>query len=213
MRCRSAEARMQELLDQRLDPALDAELLEHAAVCSECCKLLELQGELLVGLAGLRVPKLPNDFSRRVVGSVVRPQRAAQRFAPTTSVLAIVAMLFLVFGLWSSQDRSAISGVGNELAKATSHGSSAQRRGATLSIADIDSGDLRVAFEQFVVQLASNEGARFQVDQFAGTIRPLASTLNVAFDAIRRSIPGRRQPAHGEPQARESHGFRFSRVI
>jgi hypothetical protein len=41
----------------------------------------------------------------------------------------------------------------------------------------------------------------------------LAITLNVAFDAIRRSIPGQHHATPSEPQARQLHDLWMSGVI
>jgi hypothetical protein len=212
MRCRSAEERIQELLDDRLDPAFDSELIDHAMVCPECRALLEGQGRLFDGVNCLTVPSLPPDFSRRVVGSVVLQPRSAQRFAPVVVSLAIIAMFFLAFALWPHLS-SGLRPMGRDQAVASATMNPPQEGGANgFSMTSFDSREIGIAFKHFV-QLANSEGARFQVDQLAGTIRPLASTLNVAFDAIRRSIPGQRHPARADPQARELHDPWTLRVI
>ena len=205
MLCHNVEQRIQELLDNRLDPSCDFELIDHASTCSVCRELLEAQGKLFEGLSFLAVPGLSADFSRRVVGNVVTQRPTANhRLAPAAAFLAIIATLLLVVALGPRQHKN-IEPADDPLALASAslnHPIDDQARGH--SMADFDSREVRMAIQQFVAQLTSGDAARFyQVDQLAGTIGPLASTLNVAFDAIRRSIPGRRDPARSEPQARD----------
>ncbi|MDP6468557.1 MAG: zf-HC2 domain-containing protein [Pirellulaceae bacterium] len=212
MRCRSVEKRIQELLDDRLDPSFDYELIEHVSICVACRDLLEGQGKLFDGLHFLTIPAMSTDFSRRVVGTVVmQRRRPAQRLAPVAAVLAIIATLLLVVALGPHQ-RKSIGPADGVASVSVNH--SRQGRPMGLSVVDFDSREVRMAIEQFVAQLTSGSGSRFyQVDQLAGTIRPLASTLNVAFDAIRRSIPRRRDRPHPEPQADDLRVRRASHLI
>lgn len=197
MHCRSVEQRMQKMLDDRLDPSVDSDLIEHASMCDECRELLEGQRTFVDGLQLPPIPTLSADFSDRVVGTLMsRQRRSARRFAPAAAFLAIVATLLLVVALGPRTHKT----IGPEDDRNVV--ASAEPNDVRALMADFDSLEVRVAIEQFVAQLTSGEGAGFyQVDQIAGTIRPLTSTLNVAFYAIRRSIPGRRHPSSGEPQA------------
>jgi len=202
MPCPSVERRLQELLDDRRNPSCDSELIEHASSCAECRDLLETQGMLFEGLPYLPVPPLSPDFSRRVVETVVtRRQPSPRRLAAVAGCLATIAALLLVVAMGPPRSRSGEpADDARVIASATAdHQMVGGLMG--LSMADFDSREVRLAIEQFMAQLTA-DGARFyQVDQLAGTIRPLASTLNVAFDAIRRSIPGHREPPRTEPQA------------
>lgn len=205
MQCRSVEERIQELLDERLDPASDPALIEHASACPRCGALLEAQSKLFEGLAFLATPSLPADFSSRVIRTVARqPRQTTLRRAQAAAFLAIVATLFLVVALGPQQPTKI--GPADDPRAVASAAVDHRIDGTVMgiSISDFDSQEVRLAIEHWMAQLAVAEHARFyRVDEIAGTIRPLASTLNVAFDAIRRSLPGRRQPPRSEPQARE----------
>lgn len=202
MPCRRFEDRIQELLDERLEPSFDSELMEHAGMCAECRDLLETQSNLFEGLASLAVPGLSADFSRHVLAAVATQRsQPNRRYAPTAAFLAMIATLLLVVALGPRQ-RQSIGPKDDVDAIASASADQQFGRVGGLSIADFDTQEVRLAIEQFLAQLTSADAARFyQVDQLTGTIGPLASTLNVAFDAIRRSIPRHREPARGEPQA------------
>ena len=212
MQCRGVEKRIQELLDDRLDPSFDSELIEHASMCAACRAVLEAEGKLFDGLQFMTIPSLSVDFSQRVVATfVTQRRRPAQRLAPAAVVLAIVATLLLVVA-YGPQQRNSI-GPADDTRAITSAAVNHLHQGppTALSVGGFSSQEVRMAIEHFVVQLTGGRGSRFyQVDQLAGTIRPLASTLNVAFDAIRRSIPRRRHLPHSEPQA---YHLRVQRVL
>ncbi len=65
-----------------------------------------------------------------------------------------------------------------------------------------ESEDLRLLMHQWMLQISDHRLDVFEpVDQLASGIRPLALTLNLALDTLRRTLPGfsERQPV--EPQA------------
>jgi len=210
MQCRNVEVRIHELLDDRVDPWSDVELAEHADECPECRDLLAAHRKLADGLLLLDVPSLTPDFSQRVVGTVVLRRNPGRRFAPVGVFLALVATLLIVVSIGP---RHRLGSVHNE--NTVANASLGPTYGGTfISMADIDSPEFRLLFKQFFEQWTNGDGTGFyQVDQLAGTIRPLASTLNVAFDAIRRSIPGQRPPTRTEPQAREVQSQWAQRII
>lgn len=195
MQCRRVEERIHGLLDDLLDPSFDPVLIEHESTCARCRDLLEAHGKLFDGLQISALPPLSADFSQRVVGLVV--QRRRRRIAPAVAVLTIIATTLFVVALGPRSGRTVD---GPRLASANiTH--SYQNSLAGLSV-DFDSREVGIAVQRFVVQLASGRGSGFyQVDQLTGTIRPLASTLNVAFDAIRRKIPLRHHVTHPAPRA------------
>jgi predicted anti-sigma-YlaC factor YlaD len=194
MQCRLVEERIQGLLDDLLDPSFDSVLIEHASTCASCRDLLEAQGKLFDGLQTSALPPLSADFSQRVVGVVVM-QRRRQRITPAVAVLAIIATMLLVVALGPRSGRK----VKRPKMASADITQSYQGSLAGLSV-DFDSREVGIAVQRFVAQLASGRGSGFyQVDQLTGTIRPLASTLNVAFDAIRRTIPIRHL-SNPEPQ-------------
>jgi hypothetical protein len=194
MQCCRVEKRIQDLLDDQLDPSFDSELIQHAATCAACHDVLEVQGKLFDGLQVLTVPSLSDDFSQRVVDMVViQRRRPLQRDSLAAAFLAITAALlvFLALGPWNRKQDNL-----PKIASATVE--QLVPVGPTrLSASGLDSDEVRLAFEQLVAQLTSGSGSGFyQVEQLTGTIRPLASTLNVAIDAIRRSLPRRPDRPH-----------------
>ncbi len=207
MQCHEVEPRIQTLLDHRQDPSSDPALNEHAVVCPACRELIEVQSRLFEGLGALAVPVLPPDFSRRVLAVYETRPSPAQRFAPALAALAVAAVLFLAFLAWP------LRGPGDQQANLANSESRVGRATGTYSLSDLEPEQVRLVIEQLVTRLTSDEQALRHVDQLAGTIRPLATTLNVAFDAIRRSIPGQRQPQPSQPQAREFQRPSLVRLI
>lgn len=67
MQCEKFEARLQDLLDQRERPELDARLLDHAETCDNCRETLALQERLFTGLELFEPPALSEAFAARVV--------------------------------------------------------------------------------------------------------------------------------------------------
>lgn len=212
MQCRNVERRIQELLDDRLDPSFDSELAEHAATCADCGDLLDAHQRLFDGLPLSAVPSLPPDFSQRVVNSVTTGRRRQSLLAPAAAFLAIIATLLLVVAL-GPRPRTQIGPADD--AHAIASASLTEPSGESgIGLTDFDSREVRLAIELLVAQLTGPEAARFyHVDPLAGTIRPLASTLNVAFDAIRRSIPRRHIRSHPQPQDEARRGVMDMRII
>lgn len=88
MHCREFEARLQELLDDRLALRDDAALAEHAAGCESCRAGVAMLADALATLTSLPVPQPRADLQRRIatavdeaMGSPVRPASRVASFA------------------------------------------------------------------------------------------------------------------------------------
>ncbi len=69
MQCRQFEDRWNELLDERLSPESDNQLVDHARVCEPCRQLLVGQAVLFAGLEHWETPALENGFEQRVLSA------------------------------------------------------------------------------------------------------------------------------------------------
>jgi hypothetical protein len=78
MHCEKFEARLQDLLDARLSPECDSELLAHADQCDACREMLVLCEQMLSGLEVWEAPPLPDDFAARVVALAQQPVTVAE---------------------------------------------------------------------------------------------------------------------------------------
>jgi hypothetical protein len=109
MQCARFEDRLNQLLDERLSPECDAELLAHAQRCDSCRELLAISEQLFLGLELRDYPEVSPDFAQRVVAVAARSEptpgqdlltRSTTRepkrwnFAPWAS-LAVAASLLL----------------------------------------------------------------------------------------------------------------------
>lgn len=77
MQCARFEDRLNELLDERLSPQCDAELLAHAQDCDACRELLAISEQLFLGLELCAYPEPSPDFAQRVVAAAARCEPAS----------------------------------------------------------------------------------------------------------------------------------------
>lgn len=116
MHCEKFEARLQDLLDRRECPQLDAQLVEHADACEPCRETLLVQEQLFAGLDLWEAPPAPEGFATRVVAQHLR-QHAIATAAPAAANggLAIkllagalaASLLLTVIGFAVRQNRGA----------------------------------------------------------------------------------------------------------
>lgn len=78
MQCERFERRLHQLLDRRLPPEADSELLAHAHVCGGCREQLEAQQALLDALDLLETPDASAGFAERVVVRHVKQRRSQE---------------------------------------------------------------------------------------------------------------------------------------
>ena len=102
MSCEKFDERLQQLLDQRLEPAIDRELQRHAEECGECRSLLESQDRLFsaFGFGTEGGAGLPENFTAKLVAAIVaeRPaQRRWERSAWAVALMAVASLLLLAF--------------------------------------------------------------------------------------------------------------------
>lgn len=73
MQCAKFEVRLNQLLDERLLPECDTDLLAHAERCEACRELLAMSEQLFLGLEMHELPALSPDFAARVVAAANSP--------------------------------------------------------------------------------------------------------------------------------------------
>lgn len=100
MKCDEFQARLHDLLDQRLAPEDDASLQAHANVCDHCDRVLQTQERLFYGLAQFSAPTPSGEFAERLAASVVAAPRSRRSLARPLMILALglaaaVAIVFL----------------------------------------------------------------------------------------------------------------------
>jgi hypothetical protein len=102
MRCEQFEHRLNEVLDQRRDPAQDRALHRHAQTCSACRGLLDTHRQILSAFrlrkAGTVRPLPPQ--------SSLNDRRIGNRSAALAALLATACAVPLLIGSWMSATRS-----------------------------------------------------------------------------------------------------------
>jgi len=198
--------------------------MEHADACLKCRGMLRTYGDLFGGLGGGEIPELSSDFTGRVVAQVcaeetqtVRPARHARQWF-TVAAVAIAAGLLIALipflrNRLAPDDPNVPQMVEDNHEKHpetpapdSTDGESSHDNGPQLPRETID-GDPDSEpedDEQFpnplLRQLASNSLDRLvPVDQIRGGLRPITSSLAVAIDALRSTIPIGRHEQSEEP--------------
>jgi hypothetical protein len=93
MNCNQFETRFHSLLDQRGNPSADPALIEHAAQCGDCQRLLSGHATLALGLSLLPKRGIRRERVLAIV-ALARDQRFALRAAPSTGLSAGRRQLF-----------------------------------------------------------------------------------------------------------------------
>ena len=223
MRCERFERRLQQLLDRRLRPEDDEDLLLHAAVCTTCHLWLAAQKRLYESLRWSRPPEPGRTFAQRVLARSSRVRTAARWRAVVGAAVAIAASLLIVT---MPVGRNPNDG---RRAQPTSSAKPAPMQGSVVH--DVKMRSLQVPHERAskveipvdhlamdaeLIRDVWNRWVRSlseppldgleSVDQITHGFRPLASTLNVAIDALRSTVPVGKGTGPAEPQARVPHG-------
>lgn len=172
MRCEEFETRLNDLIDERAQPAADAILCEHASRCPACAKLLREYAMLLAGVTALPCPEVPPGLGLRVVAD----WRAAPRRAPLRRRTMAMAAALLVAAIptvaWLLRAPSDQAEVGAQLA-AIEHRDAATAGEAHLPL----------------------------VDQARQTYQPLINATNESLAGVWSSLPGAGAVGEAAPDA------------
>ena len=108
MHCVRFEMRLNQLLDSRVAPDSDLELLEHAAECPECGELLAGHELMLEAIGRLEAPSVGADFAVRVAAQIASNPQPTSRWASAPgfrrtwlwTIASVAAGLLIAVGLW-----------------------------------------------------------------------------------------------------------------
>ena len=206
MQCEQFEQRLHALLDRRQRPEYDSALVTHSRKCSECSRLLTAQETLFDALAcGVPDDEPTDDFESRVVLAAAAVQDSQPRSTLRTlagCAIAASLLLLLTAQFFTQRDVSPLVASGNlaenapedPLGPSTSSpehgGNNAEQHRAIPPYADFQLGEGRLDLGMIQPLLADFQSESFPpVDQLAVGLRPIASSLSVAIDALRRSFP------------------------
>ncbi|MFT3882204.1 MAG: hypothetical protein QM703_21455 [Gemmatales bacterium] len=99
MNCQTAHEQLQQLLDNRCDGSLPADLQDHLAECQACQNWQALFHMQPTGISPNL--ELPADFGKQILARYTREQRRI-RWIRTSSLLAIAASLLVAGFVWIS---------------------------------------------------------------------------------------------------------------
>jgi len=232
MKCDEFDERVHSLLDDRGPIDADPMLLEHADACAKCRGTLGTYGDLLDGLDCSEIPELSPDFTQRVVDQVcaervvtVRPARRSRRWLALAAVAIAAGILIALIPYLGSRPTPnepiaprVVEDDGQEnlepsLAEQpkdeSPHDDATQVANGEVdadSKAEAEAKQLRIVLNQLTPNLHYDRIV--PMDQIRGGLRPITSSLAVAIDALRSTIPLGRQDNAKEPTS-DSADTRF----
>jgi len=198
MQCGEFECRFQLLLDRRMKPEEDAQLLVHAARCESCNSMLHAQRELLRALVAPLADEASGDFALRVLRDLPA-RRVAHRRKLYAVVLATAATLLVtMLPVWRGPSPTVRLPLPAQGAIAMTQ----RPRTAPQPLpSQPDAEELKVLIRQLLASLSDGR-LQAHVNPLTDSIRPLATTFNLAFDVLWRTLPGNGAQHIAEPQAR-----------
>jgi hypothetical protein len=190
MHCVRFEMRLNQLLDDRVSPDSDPDLVEHARECPDCGELFLGQEFLLQGIEAFDEPSAGPDLAVRVAAEAAAGSRRSRRRSWARFVPAVAAGLLLAFGVWhllkgpAGLNPSPNNRITNTLPRTVP------------SVAPESTNPYHnfvVRTEEWRQQLG---GQPLEwVDQMADGLKPVAESMSAAFHALRRTFPGGETPA------------------
>lgn len=185
MHCVRFEMRLNELLDQRVSPAADRELLDHAQDCPECAELLAGHDLLTSGLERFE-PSVAPDFSVRVAAQFADESRRSWRTRWIGSITAIAAGLLLAVGILHllnspAEDRGL---PGNRVVTDP----------AVFNSPKVGSRPSREVYAQLIdfgdeMRQRIGQQRPEWVTEVADGLKPVADSMSAALHALRRTLP------------------------
>jgi hypothetical protein len=210
MRCDEFSKRLDEVLDQRCDPAADLSLRKHALTCPNCREELVAVGRLLTGLEVWDPPAPAPDFAQRVVAQVLAHphHRPWYRAAWCGWVVAAAALLLIALlpAYWlASQNGNQTAAVSTP--SVDSRVALVRTNSGAPMVDQLPNNSLWSYYGTSIWQLypaSARERHRQQVSEIADDLRPIATSFNAAVSAIRRTIPVGPTPDRATPRTSHS---------
>ena len=216
MQCKQFENRFHSLLDQRQQPEKDAQLQYHAAKCPMCAATLECGQTLFAGLE-----RQSTSFERVALPPAVsgnrqskwRARRAWIALAGTVAAIVLFSVGAMFSGPRQQANQTEVTSLDED--------HSTQFEANTVVAKNDNQGETPIGLqnkstnstaEEFELYREMLEGITIQmprishdqlqpVNEFATSLQPIATSLNVAFDVLRGSISVRSKPSSESPQA------------
>ena len=178
MQCVDFERRMNEVLDDRLDPHVDPMLISHARQCEGCQDLLDWNSAVVRAIP----PAAP--MSQPLANRFAISARRQWWTQPAVwgGLVAAAILAAIVVSLPETPDRSETPDTKDQIATdSTGTGP-----------APLDS----IAIWAILDQIPVEENTRYVTVPIAGGIRPIRNSLGMAFEALRETLPPNKRPNH-----------------
>ncbi|MCA9218623.1 MAG: hypothetical protein KDB27_36390 [Planctomycetales bacterium] len=173
--CEAFEKRVNELLDARLDPHADGELLAHSVDCQECELLLETQRDLFAFIA-----KSQSDVQRK---RAVVSSRAGQ-WRTIATVLAACLAIGVAIVNRSPKSQTSVAEVSTPSAADEVVSVEIQPRVSTNRALVMD--DALASINAFLTEYPVDTQ---WLEPVASPIRPLADSMTSTFNVLRQALP------------------------
>lgn len=196
MNCRLFESRLDELLDRRLSPDGDPQIVDHARHCQRCDLLLTEYRKLSTAIESLGSPVGMVDLPARVLAEVAPAARGDHALQPSQHVkrhrisaaprlaLAVAAALLVAIGVWGWSDwhNAAPAGALAESAVSDQHQ---------------NYGPIAMLSPDEIKTLAGAIGARQRAlfEEMSDQLRPVTSPLSSAIHALGGTLRRSEAPA------------------
>jgi hypothetical protein len=219
MKCDDFESRLNDVLDERRAPAVDALLAEHAGHCVPCRGLLRDYEALAEGAGSLSAPCLEDGFSHRAVAAALDQVQTHSPASPlqgnwwTLAGLAAVAaaLLLAVVLSWPEPDDRGIAGPTPQPSAPGDDGGSPPVPDRKRPSHSPDSQPLPIErlamfprgdYGRHSTVALGNLAARFpeaalqldEMERYAPGIRPIKASFTLLLDALWHTIPGLTSP-------------------
>jgi hypothetical protein len=195
MRCDQLPARIDELLDRRLEVSSDAEIAAHVATCSCCARIVRGYDALILGVDLLAGAEPEDQFVERTVATIRQRGRAASGLRGLMAIaiaavllIAIGPSLLSILGLRHNLGPRAVENGGQKDSALTRAGLPLPTGLSTEALAKLmqETGRGLASLPQAVRRVAKHP----ETDRIVGHIRPLTESVGATWDALMRSLPG-----------------------
>ena len=177
MRCVEFDGRLNELLDDRLDPARDEQLRSHAQQCERCEDRLHWNSAVMAAL--------PIEVLNPVCLAGFSTQRRVIHRAAWAGLALVAAVILVCLNLPTTDN-------------VVEHRA---EQPADMEVELELSPDMLAIWGVLdqIPKIPMEENARFVTEPIVGGILPIRNSLGMAFGALRDTLPGKRRNVQPQP--------------
>ena len=203
MQCVEFEKHLQQLLDERIAPETDEQLAAHAESCPACRAVLEIQKRIMEVMSEPVAVRPADELSHAVLDRFTAHRKRARRRLATLALATAAALLIAVLPFVGDSPDLAQK---NSKPNPKVVGLAIAPQPASSPWNEQDAEELRLLIRRVFDEISEHRREALEpVDRIASGLRPLTTTLNAAFAAIRQTLPGQEAHESEPPQAWTGH--------